>query len=398
MKEYYCFNRLLNKWLLKGSLLWAGSIVFFAGLLIVTACYIRELASDEEWKMRITDFKPALFTDDHVSEGFLAPLEDGRILLLFRLDPCIEGDHVGTNGYIAKMTYDPFLDKWSEAETVYNSHRYDDRNIHGGVTNDGRIVLFFRRYNPDGYITEGRYFIYSDDNGETWSDLQPSGVLFGIAGTGQMFYNPDIGKYSTMQYLRRKNGIIYSDDGSVWEESALVAEDPEVPLTEIAGAWCGENRIIALIRENTTKHGYPLLQVESYDNGKTWSQPRQTNIPPEKHWGCAPQLIYDIRRDLLIALNSDRHSRPYDQQSLFIYTSKPDDVFGNPENWTLQYELLRPWAREDFDGDRPLSYTFYGYPTIAPINDREYLIVFSERNHMHGTEQADLYYFRLIFD
>jgi sialidase-1 len=361
------------------------------------------LTGGRHWKEFIpnshtSEIKPALFTDDHVSEGFLAPLDDGTVMLLFRLDPGLEGNHVGSAGHIAKIIYDPVQDTWSEPETVYNSHRYDDRNIHGGVTKDGRVVLFFRRYDPAGRTTEGLYFIFSDDNGQTWSDLQTSETMFGIAGTGQMFYNPDIGKYCTMEYLTNKTGILFSNDGSAWEESVIVAEDKNVALTEIAGAWCRNNRIIALIRDNASRHGYPLLQVESYDNGLTWTEPQQTNIPPGKKWGCAPQLIYDESRDLLIALNSDRHSRPYDRQSLFIYTAKPSDVFGNPENWILRHELLRPWARSDFDGDRPTTYSFYGYPTIAPISDSEYLVVFSERNHMHGTEQADLYYFRLILN
>ncbi len=392
------FNILLNRFLFKGRLFHAGCVALFAGLLTFTSCNLRRATSDNQWTMHTTEFREALFTDDHVSEGFLAPLDDGSIMLLFRLDPGIGGSHVGTNGYIAKMTYDPAQDKWGEVETVYNSHRYDDRNIHGGVTNDGRIVMFFRRYIPDGRITEGRYFIYSDDNGETWSGLQTSGVIFGIPGTGQMFYNPDIRKYSTLEYLSGKNGILFSDDGSAWEESALVAEDDDVELTEIAGAWCGDGRIIALIRDNAGRYGYPLLQVESYDNGQTWSQPKQTNIPPDKHWGGAPQLIYDSERDLLIALNSDRYSRPDEQNSLFIYTASPDNVMGNPENWTMQHELLRPWARGDFEGDRPLNLNLYGYPAIAPINEKEYLVVFTERSRMHGTEQADLYYFRLIFD
>ncbi len=372
--------------------------MFIAGFFVLTACNQRESASDGEWILQMTEFKPALFSDDHVSEGFLAPLEDSRIMLLFRLDPGIEGSHVGTNGYIAKMTYDPVLDMWSEVETVYNSHRYDDRNIHGGVTKDGRIVLFFRRYNPDGRITEGRYFIYSDDNGQTWSDRQTSVEIYGVPGTGQMFYNPDISKYMIMQYIRGKNGILFSEDGSAWESSALVAEDQNTALTEIAGAWAGENRIIALIRDDEREHGYPLLQVESLDNGQAWSAPEKTNIPPDHHWGCAPQLIYDSHLDVLIAITSDRYSRPDEQNSLFVYTARPDDVFGNPGNWTLQYELLRPWADEGFEGDRPLNQNFYGYPAIAPINDGEYLVVFTERARMHGTEQADLYYFRLILD
>jgi hypothetical protein len=73
-------------------------------------------------------------------------------------------------------------------------------------------------------------------------------------------------------------------------------------------------------------------------------------------------------------------------------------VTGQPKNWNLRHELLRPWAREDYQGKRPLNKNLYGYPTIAPINENEYLVVFTERAQMHGTEQADLYYFRLIFD
>ncbi|MEX0884634.1 MAG: hypothetical protein WDZ72_14285, partial [Cyclobacteriaceae bacterium] len=111
-----------------------------------------------------------------------------------------------------------------------------------------------------------------------------------------------------------------------------------------------------------------------------------------------PQLFYDRDRDLLIALNSDRYSRPDKENSLFIYTAHPKDVLGNSKGWTLQHELQRPWALLGFEGNRPLNQNFYGYPTIAPINENEYLIVFTERAQMHGTEQADLYYFRLIIN
>jgi hypothetical protein len=353
-------------------------------------------AKERESTVYVSPVRPVLFVDDHVSEGFLVPVDDGRIILIFRFDPGMEGSHVGFGGYIAQIYYDPLKDEWSEVETVYNSHQYDDRNIHGGITEEGRIVTFFRRYTPDGRVTEGHYFIYSDDNGNTWSDLKSSDAFFGIQGTGQMFYNPDTGEYCIMQYTRHRNGILFSSDGADWEKGNIVAENSDIELTEIAGAWCGDNRLIALIRDDDRQHGFPLLQVESYDNGETWTEPARTNIPPKQHWGCAPQLIYDGKRDLLIALNSDRYSRPDEQNSLFIYTASPDEVFGNPNGWTLQHELRRPWAMLDFDGDRPLNQNLYGYPSIAPVGEDEYLVVFTERAMMEGTEQADLYYFRMI--
>jgi hypothetical protein len=326
-------------------------------------------------------------------------MSNGSILLIFRLDPGLKGSHVGRNGYIARISYDPGKDQWGTVETVYNSHQYDDRNIHGGVTKDGRIVTFFRRY--DLRDTEGRYFIYSDDNGETWSDPQISKAwsdpqnseIPGVWSTGQMFYNPDIDKYVM---LGCRNQITFSKDGSSWEEYNQITGNKEYKLSEIAGAWCGENRIIALIRDDKRKFGHPLVQVESQDNGRSWSEPVPSNIPPHRHWGAAPQLIFNRQHDLLIALNSDRYSRANEQNSLFIYTARPDEVFGNPAGWRLQHELQRPWSKLNFNGDRPLNKNFYGYPTIAPISEQEYLVVFTERASMHNSEQADLYYFKII--
>jgi len=367
---------------------------------------------EKEWKIFVSPFKQLLSNEDHTSEGFLAPLDDGKILLLFRLDPGLDGNHVGTNGYIAKISYDPEQDKWGKVETVYNSHQYDDRNIHGGITKDGRIVAFFRKYG--GNKTEGRYFIYSDDNGQTWSEPQINKFmsdsetieLSGNMSTGQMFYDRDIEKYIMLGFLyswgqdkksistRRYTAI--SHNGSSWDEYNFVKEDQDYRLiTEIAGAWCGDNRIISLqcIYE---PHGHSLVQVESYDNGQTWTKPDSTNMPPKQHWGSAPQLIYNQTCDLLIALTNDRYSRPDSENSLFIYTARPEEVIDNPQNWTLQHELQRPFATLKFEGDRPLNENFYGYPTIAQINEQEYLVVFTERAKMHGTEQADLYYFRLI--
>lgn len=368
----------------------------------------------KKYTVYVSPFKPLLYSNDHTSEGFLAPLDDGKILLIFRFDPGVEGNHVGIDGYIAQITYDPETDKWGEVKTVYNSHQYDDRNIHGGVTKEGRIVTFFRRY--DGGETEGRYFIYSDDKGETWSEPRTNNFfsdpqvidMRGNMSTGQMFYNPDIDKYTMLgflyswdqnkNYITRRRYTAFSQDGSSWEEYSFVEDKQDYRLNEIAGAWCGDNRIIALQRDDERKHGHPLMQVESHDNGQTWTEPVPTNIPPGQHWGAAPQLIYDRKRNLLIALNSDRYSRPDEQNSIFIYTAHPADVTGNPSGWTLQHELKRPWSSLGFNDERPLNQNLYGYCTIAVINKDEYLVVFTERARMQGTEQADLYYFKLIIN
>src|SRR5690625_2062939 len=153
--------------------------------------------------------------------------------------------------------------------------------------------------------------------------------------------------------------------------------------------------MIALIRDNRVEANHQLLQIESHDNGKSWSEPEYSNIPPD-HWAAAPQLIYDEKRDLLIALTSDRYSRDHSENSIFIFSARPEEVYGQAGNWKFEHELKRPWARGT--DSRPLNQSFYGYPTIAPINDHEYLVVFTERATIDGSEQADLYYFRIIFE
>ncbi|MFO7906984.1 MAG: hypothetical protein R6U98_30285, partial [Pirellulaceae bacterium] len=81
--------------------------------------------------------------------------------------------------------------------------------------------------------------------------------------------------------------------------------------------------------------------------------------------------------------------------ALYVYTARPGEIIDNPQGWTLQLEIPRPWADESIRDKRPLNHTFYGYPTIAPISDDEFLVVITERARMQGAEQADLYYFRM---
>lgn len=384
------------------ALLAAGLLA--TATLALTSC--SDPAAPPSTRFTVTPTKPALLVEDHVSEGFLAPLSDGRVVLVFRLDPGVEGDHVGTGGKIASMIYDPHTDTWGPVETVYNSGQYDDRNIHGGLTRDGRIVFAFRHY--AGGQTIERFFMYSDDDARSWQGpfnsavWSPAGepdTRLAVWGTGQLYFDGDTNQHVLLGYGGNATFATTSRDGATWDSFHLVNEgSPETRLTEIAGAWTGNNRHIALIRDNITQRGYGLLQTESHDNGRTWTTPVRTNMPPDQHWGAAPQLIYDEHRDLLIALTSDRFTRVNEENSIYIYTARPDEVHSNPESWTLAYERRRPLASETYAQQRPLNHRMYGYPTIAPINDREYLVVFSESVVMGGREQADLFYFRLVFE
>ncbi len=350
--------------------------------------------------VRHTLYQPVDCSDDHTANGLLVQGNDGQIVLIHRVDPGPDGDHVGNGGYLVKRVWDPTTARWTERETIFDSGRYDDRNPNGGRTNDGRIVLFFRQLDADTGESQGSYYMYSDDGGDKWSEPATSAGLTGIAGTGKLFYNPTIDTYGIMHYGNAPGtvSVLYSDDGRSWGRHEVVAENSQYELAEPAGAWAGEDRIVALVRDDRREAGHPLVQVVSEDNGNTWSPPTPTNIPPNQHWGCAPQLRYDESRDMLLALNTDRYSRRDERNSLFIYTAQPDEIVADPNSWTLHDEIPRPLALANYIGERPLNGPMYGYPTMAPIDDGEYMVIVTDRAMEDGTESADLYALRVSID
>jgi hypothetical protein len=194
----------------------------------------------------------------------------------------------------------------------------------------------------------------------------------------------------------RRLSMLHSDGGTNWDRRTILEQDPDDdPIVgEIAGAWARDGRIVALVRDDKREYGHPLQQVVSQDNGETWSDPEGTNIPPNGHWGCAPELRYNEKHDRLIALNTDRYSRSDERNSLFIYTARPSEIVEDPCNWTLHDEIPRPMAMAKFDRERPLNQDFYGYPTVAPLNEDEYLVVLTDRAIEDG-ETADLYSLRI---
>jgi Neuraminidase (sialidase) len=83
-------------------------------------------------------------TIDHNSESFLVTL-DSTVYHFFRQDPGQTGNHTGNGGRIMMRTSNDNGDTWTNPVVIYDS-QYDDRNVHGGITEDGRIIVTFRKY------------------------------------------------------------------------------------------------------------------------------------------------------------------------------------------------------------------------------------------------------------
>lgn len=342
--------------------------------------------------LRITEIKESHITDDHTAEGFLATNKNGSIIHVFRLDP--SGDHIGNNGYIAKRISEDNGKTWSQPQKVYDSNEYDDRNVHGGITKSGRIVCFFREFDAENNSHIGKYTIHSDDGGSSWSEKRKiKGSPATVYGTGQMFYNDDLQKYCMTGYTTGYLEIRFSDDGINWDEYVVIDDRRgEKKLSEIAGAYVGDNRIICIARNNERSTDNQLMQYVSVDGGENWDFYGNTNIPKD-HWGTAPQLFYDKQKSLMIAMTVDRRSQTgsnSNDERLYIYSNDANESILSSKTWVLQTSFIRP---------NPNPHRFYGYPSYTKMSNGNYLITFSDNyKRENGKENASLYQFELFFD
>jgi len=209
--------------------------------------------------------------------GITCVLPSGKLAIVYREG--ISHASVGDVGIIRIRTSIDSGNTWSEAITIQSDDTYDLRNVTGGVSPDGRLVVAIIRYDPgatsySGFI-DARY-IYSEDEGETWSDpailSEPEGASNWYDFHGAMIaigdglvllpaYGDDGTNYS--EYVLRS-----SDGGKTWDEPVTVATSTTLQWDEASHVYLGNGTIVGLCRiHNDTT----LRQVLSYDNGLTWT-------------------------------------------------------------------------------------------------------------------------------
>jgi hypothetical protein len=145
----------------------------------------------------------------------------------------------------------------------------------GGVTPTGRIILsYWTVISTVSHL----YYIYSDDEGYTWSDA----VEISIAGVNVVagFYggvikianNEILMSYYAWDDDSPINYSVYivksTDNGTTWESSILVVSSDSIKHTEASFCYLGGSFILGIIRDNNQSQP---TQVLSVDNGDTWS-------------------------------------------------------------------------------------------------------------------------------
>jgi hypothetical protein len=130
----------------------------------------------------------------------------------------------------------------------------------------------------------------SDDDGKTWTDLEPIGHFGGIVAmasvvplkTGKghfMALFHDDGRYLTKDAARKVPGFrvfktLSTDGGLTWSAPEVIAAHPNAHLCEPGAVRSPDGKEIAvLLRENSRK--FNSFVIFSRDEGKTWTKPRE---------------------------------------------------------------------------------------------------------------------------
>jgi len=331
-------------------------------------------------------------TVDHNSESFLVTL-DSTVYHFFRQDPGQNGNHIGNGGRIMMRTSTDNGDTWTTPVVIYDSP-YDDRNVHGGITENGRIIVTFRKYDAFAGVHIEYCFMYSDDKAQTWQGPFTIATEGTSSGTNQIFGNNHIGYYNTI-YSAKYCELRHSWDGSNWDSIVYVWDyrlSNQYKISEVSLTYLGNGVIIGLFRNDSGVYGESYFQVESYDYGLTWTEPSLTNIA-DGFFCPSPWIFYEPYFNHVWIIATDRRGNfpplfSHNQDAIWLYKMYPDEIIGNPHEYIPFLVFERP---------NPSFYRFYGYPASTKTPDGNYLVLFTESQYRSKAEWAYLYQFKILY-
>lgn len=256
-------------------------------------------------------------------------LEDGKTILAVYPKGHGRGAIVykrSTDGGLTWSDRLPTPKSWETSLEVPTIHRVVD------AAGKKRLILFSGLYPIRMSVSE--------DDGATWSELQPIGNFGGIVTMGSVVALKQPGHYMALfhddgRYIIGKqktpNGDaakawrfwVYetrsTDGGLTWSVPVPIAMLPDASLCEPGAVRSPDgNEIAVLLRENSRKHNSYL--ITSRDEGLSWSEPKE----------------------LPAALTGDRHTAKYAPDGrLFITfrdTTRQSATKGDWVAWVGQYD------------------------------------------------------------
>ncbi len=205
-------------------------------------------------------------------------LEDNRTML------CVYPKGHGRGGIVYKRSDDagltwsdrlPTPDNWATSQEVPTLHRVI------GPDGTKRIIMFSGLYPCRMAVSE--------DDGETWSELQPVGDWGGIVCMGSvvelktgaghyMALFHDDGRFLRADGRHTKLFHVYkslsTDGGLTWSQPEVIAHRKDVHLCEPGAIRSPDgSQIAVLLRENSRQRN--SFVIFSDDEGASWTDPRE---------------------------------------------------------------------------------------------------------------------------
>jgi hypothetical protein len=214
-------------------------------------------------------------------------LEDGRTIITVYPKGHGSGAIVMKRSEDGGLTWSdrlPVPENWATSMEVPTIHRVVDKH---GVK---RLIVFSGLYPIRMAVSE--------DDGETWTPLEPIGDFGGIV-TMASVERLQSGDYMALfhddgRFLRGKNerGPFYvyktisEDGGLTWGEPVVIATHPAAHLCEPGLIRSPDgDQIAVLLRENSRQ--YNSFVIFSDDEGETWTEPRElpASLTGDRHVG-----------------------------------------------------------------------------------------------------------------
>ncbi|HUT91344.1 MAG TPA: sialidase family protein [Thermoguttaceae bacterium] len=199
----------------------------------------------------------------------------------------------------------PVPESWATSLEVPTIYRVIDRQ---GVK---RLIMFSGLYPIRMAVSE--------DDGRTWSELEPIGDFGGIVtmadvvrlkdGSSMALFHDDgrflrAGGKATGKFHVYKT--LSTDGGLTWSEPEVIAHHPDVHLCEPGAIRSPDGNQIALLMRENSRRGNSFV-VFSDDEGKTWSEPIEL---PGSLTGDRHQGRYAPDGRLVVSFRDTTHESP----------------------------------------------------------------------------------------
>jgi len=254
-------------------------------------------------------------------------LEDNKTMLIVYPKGHGRGEIVmkkSTDGGLTWSERLPVPENWATSQEVPTIYPVTDPK---GVK---RLIMF-----------SGLYPIrmaLSEDNGETWTPLEPIGDFGGIVAMADMvrlkngsymtFFHDD-GRYICGGGERGPFKVyktVSHDGGLTWNEPGVVAEHPVAHLCEPGVVRSPDgNQLAMLLRENSRR--FNSFVTFSDDEGETWSEPSEltASLTGDRHQG-----LYALDGRLVISFRDTTRETP-SPGDWVAWVGKYDDIVEDKE-------------------------------------------------------------------